>query len=458
VYAGLETIQEYACCTGTDACGETAPPCECGETATGCGDGWPLAREFEWGDANRFPEPIVMVDFTGAGMPNTWDPEAPVPTPPIFYYYLHDALGSVVALTDNVGRLVERYTYDPYGRVVVEQPDDQDGPADANPCTTGCDPVEWVANICGDDEVLTANSLTYSAYGNPFMWTAQRHDAVTGTYHFHARTYLPHLGRWGQRDPAGYLDGVNLYEYVRSNATGYVDPLGLLSASSAPIPPSAESKPSESSSNKPCPEDDDCLKRATKKAHDDKGALEGEDYNSFSNDHKIFHCLESCHAVKECTSGQGALDLKNAGLGAAFRNLQKVATGALIGVGGIGYEILRGVGISPPNMKGANEQGHGWEFRDKETGEVPFFDKQHPIMWAIDTPGDVAANLIGIAAALAGKDCKAACRSAHKIPGPDYTPPNYDSGGPLSPNLESPLNGEIVPIGPGKFRQRRTRP
>lgn len=227
MYAGLETIQEYACCAGTDACGETAPPCECGVTATGCGDGWPLAREFVWGDANRFPEPIVMMDFTGAGMPNTWDPEAPVPTPPIFYYYLHDALGSVVALTDNVGRLVERYTYDPYGRVVVEQPDDPDGPADANPCETGCAPVQWKANICGEDEVLTANSLTYSAYGNPFMWTGQRLDAVTGTYHFYGRTYLPQSGRWAQRDPFEYVDGISLYEYVRSNPLSFFDALGF---------------------------------------------------------------------------------------------------------------------------------------------------------------------------------------------------------------------------------------
>lgn len=79
----------------------TFAQCECGVTATGCGDGWPLAREMVWGDAARFPltrraalppiereafaasqgfpEPIVMVDFTGAGMPNTWDPNIPPP-------------------------------------------------------------------------------------------------------------------------------------------------------------------------------------------------------------------------------------------------------------------------------------------------------------------------------------------------------------------------------------------
>src|SRR5688572_21835128 len=39
--------------------------------------------------------------------------------------------------------------------------------------------------------------------------------------------YSPTLGRWIQTDPAGYLDGQNLYEYVRSNPASGVDPYGL---------------------------------------------------------------------------------------------------------------------------------------------------------------------------------------------------------------------------------------
>jgi YD repeat-containing protein len=42
-----------------------------------------------------------------------------------------------------------------------------------------------------------------------------------------ARHYDPHHGRWLQRDPAGYVDGMNLYEYVRSRPTVFVDPSGL---------------------------------------------------------------------------------------------------------------------------------------------------------------------------------------------------------------------------------------
>jgi RHS repeat-associated protein len=103
---------------------------------------------------------------------------------------------------------------------VVERPVDPDGPANGEPCETGCEPVEWVA-------VASPTGTAYSAARNPFMWTGQRYDAVSATYHFHARTYLPHLGRWGQRDPLEYVDGVNLYEYVQSQPLINIDPLGL---------------------------------------------------------------------------------------------------------------------------------------------------------------------------------------------------------------------------------------
>ncbi len=34
------------------------------------------------------------------------------------------------------------------------------------------------------------------------------------------------LGRFIHRDPIGYADGMNLYEYVQSSPVGYVDPIG----------------------------------------------------------------------------------------------------------------------------------------------------------------------------------------------------------------------------------------
>jgi RHS repeat-associated protein len=149
-----------------------------------------LLREFLWGDPGRFPEPVAMVAQSGAG----------APTGESLYHYLHDALGSVVALTDSTGTVVERYTYDPYGKTLIET---------------------W------DSRNQTWLQKTASPLGNPFMWTGQRYDAGTGLYAFLYRTYSPGLGRWLQRDPAEYVDGVNLFQYVRCRPTRWTDPFGL---------------------------------------------------------------------------------------------------------------------------------------------------------------------------------------------------------------------------------------
>jgi RHS repeat-associated protein len=193
VYSGLETIQEYVCCgTGVPAC-------------SGAED-WFLAREFVWGD--RFPEPVALIDYTELG-------NAPLGTPEVLHY-VQDALGSVAGLTDAgdpsanppvPAKQVERYVYDPYGRTYVET---------------------WDASLNGGAGGWTRPATSF--YGNPFGWTGQRYDTGVGLYHFYARTYSPELGRWLQRDPLGFVDGVNTYEYVSSMPTRFVDPYGLAAA------------------------------------------------------------------------------------------------------------------------------------------------------------------------------------------------------------------------------------
>ncbi len=49
----------------------------------------------------------------------------------------------------------------------------------------------------------------------------------TGDYTVRFRTYMPSLGRWGERDPAGQVDGLNTYGFVRAGPTQWVDPVGL---------------------------------------------------------------------------------------------------------------------------------------------------------------------------------------------------------------------------------------
>lgn len=39
--------------------------------------------------------------------------------------------------------------------------------------------------------------------------------------------YSPELGRWRQRDPIGYADGTNVYQYVQARPVVALDPLGL---------------------------------------------------------------------------------------------------------------------------------------------------------------------------------------------------------------------------------------
>ena len=53
----------------------------------------------------------------------------------------------------------------------------------------------------------------------------------SGLYTVRFRTYSPTLGRWLERDPAGYVDGMGLYEYVRGGPIAAVDPWGLQACS-----------------------------------------------------------------------------------------------------------------------------------------------------------------------------------------------------------------------------------
>jgi hypothetical protein len=46
--------------------------------------------------------------------------------------------------------------------------------------------------------------------------------------------YSSKLGRWVQQDPAGYIDGTNLYQFVASTPVNRTDPQGL---GPVPIPP-----------------------------------------------------------------------------------------------------------------------------------------------------------------------------------------------------------------------------
>jgi RHS repeat-associated protein len=118
------------------------------------------------------------------------------------YYYHQNALFSVAAITDASGTPVERYSYDAYGAVSV---------------TTGAG-VPVPANAWG---------APHSAIGNPWTFTGRQIDEEAGLYFYRARYYDAAKGRFVQRDPLVYVDGMNLYQYVRSRPTRVTDPDGL---------------------------------------------------------------------------------------------------------------------------------------------------------------------------------------------------------------------------------------
>ena len=111
------------------------------------------------------------------------------------FYYHDNSIGSVAALTNSGGDVVERYIYDAYGKTVIL---DADG----------------------------VTELERSVVGNPYRFTGRRFDEESGLYFYRARYLDPGTGRFLQRDPKGYVDGLNLYEYVGSNPVNYIDPFG----------------------------------------------------------------------------------------------------------------------------------------------------------------------------------------------------------------------------------------
>jgi RHS repeat-associated protein len=73
----------------------------------------------------------------------------------------------------------------------------------------------------------------------PYLYTGKRHLGAAKLYDSRARQYSPALGRFLQRDPQGFGDGPNLYQYVGNNPVGWVDPLGT-DRSSVASPDNAE--------------------------------------------------------------------------------------------------------------------------------------------------------------------------------------------------------------------------
>lgn len=118
-------------------------------------------------------------------------------------YYHNDALGSVVAASDQSGQLLWRKEYAPFGE-----------------------------------------QLDSTAEGEKLSYTGKEHDDVTGLTYYGARYYDPHLGRFMGVDPAGIDPGdpftFNRYSYGNNNPYRFFDPDGRQTEQAGGGPSQAE--------------------------------------------------------------------------------------------------------------------------------------------------------------------------------------------------------------------------
>ena len=60
-----------------------------------------------------------------------------------------------------------------------------------------------------------------------YRYSGKERDDSTGLYYYGARYYASWLGRWLSPDPAGTVDGLNLYAFVSGNPIRFVDEAGF---------------------------------------------------------------------------------------------------------------------------------------------------------------------------------------------------------------------------------------
>ena len=110
----------------------------------------------------------------------------------LFKYQYSNHLGSVGLEVDEKSKIISYEEYHPYGTTAY-----------------------------------SANNSDVRTTKKRYKYTGMERDEESGLSYHSARYYLPWLGRWASVDPAGLVDGVNLYQYSRNNPTALKDNTGF---------------------------------------------------------------------------------------------------------------------------------------------------------------------------------------------------------------------------------------
>ncbi len=142
----------------------------------------------------------LAVSRSGAGVSTVAADRSKRPTQ--LSYYQQDHLGSIAAITDESGQVIERLAYDPWGK-------------------------RRYPNGLGDKADGLVGVNTDRGY------TLHEHLDEVGVIHMNGRVYDPLIGRFMSADPfiqsPGNLQSYNRYAYVMNNPLAYTDPSGYLS-------------------------------------------------------------------------------------------------------------------------------------------------------------------------------------------------------------------------------------
>jgi len=170
-------------------------------------DGWQCVEEYTSAGARtkRYVYGEGIDEVVKATVPDVNDGDSDMNTSEeLDLYYHQNSLGSVAAVTDLNGTVVEEYSYTAYGELTV------------------------------DTRVgTTTGTGTSTRVAQPFGFTGRRHDYEEGSslLYYRLRYYDPVAGRFVSRDPLGLWGDPaqrgNGQSYCGANPVNFVDPMGL---------------------------------------------------------------------------------------------------------------------------------------------------------------------------------------------------------------------------------------